>query len=95
MVAGWAFAVLTTRASTADFWYGVRNYMRDFPMFYALIKAFVFGITTTFTACCAGLGTRGGSTGVGRSVRLAVIWMIALMLAFNTALVPLLKVVRT
>lgn len=94
VLAGWGTAVVTTRATTGDFWFGVRHYMRDFPMFYALIKAFVFGLATTLTACHVGLGTQGGSAGVGRSVRIAVIWMIALIIAFNTALVPLLKVIR-
>jgi phospholipid/cholesterol/gamma-HCH transport system permease protein len=94
MLCGWAFALLTTRASTPDFWFGVRHYMRDFPMFYALIKGFVFGAVVAFVACHAGLQSRGGSAGVGRSVCLAVIWMIAAIVVFDTALVPLLKVVR-
>lgn len=94
MLCGWAFALLTTRASTPDFWFGVRHYMRDFPLFYALIKGFVFGGVVAFVACYAGLHSRGGSAGVGRSVCLAVIWMIAAIVVFDTALVPLLKVVR-
>ena len=94
MLCGWAFALITTRASTPDFWFGVRHYMRDFPMFYALIKGFVFGAVVAFVACHAGLQSRGGSAGVGRSVCLAVIWMIAAIVVFDTALVPLLKVVR-
>jgi phospholipid/cholesterol/gamma-HCH transport system permease protein len=63
-------------------------------MFYALIKGFVFGAVVAFVACHAGLQSRGGSAGVGRSVCLAVIWMIAAIVVFDTALVPLLKVVR-
>jgi phospholipid/cholesterol/gamma-HCH transport system permease protein len=94
MICGWLCALLTTRASTPDFWFGVRHYMRDFPMFYALIKGLVFGGAVSFVACYAGLRTRGGSAGVGRSVCMAVIWMIASIVFFDTALVPLLKVVR-
>lgn len=94
LLCGWAFALLTTRATTPDFWFGVRHYMRDFPMFYALIKGFVFGVVVVFIACCAGLRSRGGSAGVGRSVCHAVIRMIASIVVFDTALVPLLKVVR-
>jgi phospholipid/cholesterol/gamma-HCH transport system permease protein len=95
MVCGWAFALLTTRAASPDFWFGVRHYMRDFPMFYALIKGLVFGGAVSFIACSAGLRSRGGSAGVGRSVCQAVVWMIAAIVFFDTALVPLLKVVRT
>jgi phospholipid/cholesterol/gamma-HCH transport system permease protein len=94
MLAGWAFALLTTRAATADFWFGVRHYMRDFPLFYALIKGWAFGAVITFTACYAGLETHGGSAGVGRSVCRGVVWMIAAIIFTDTALIPLLKVVR-
>lgn len=95
MLAGWAFALVTTRAGTADFWFGVRHYMRDFPLFYAVIKGWVFGGVITFAACHAGMETRGGSAGVGRSVCIGVMWMIAGIILADTALVPLLKVVRT
>ncbi len=94
MLAGWAFALLTTRAGTADFWFGVRHYMRDFPLFFALIKGWAFGAVITFAACYAGFETRGGSAGVGRSVCRGVMWMIAAIILTDTALVPLLKVVR-
>jgi phospholipid/cholesterol/gamma-HCH transport system permease protein len=95
MLCGWAFSLVSTRATTPDFWFGVRHYMRDFPLFYALIKGLVFGIAVSFIACYAGLQSRGGSAGVGHSVCLAVIWMIASIVLFDTALVPLLKVVRS
>lgn len=94
MLAGWLTALVTTRAGTADFWFGVRHYMRDFPLFYALIKGLAFGAATSFVACYAGLQTRGGSAGVGRSVCLGVMWMIATIIVTDTVLVPLLKVVR-
>ena len=94
MLAGWAVALLTTRAGTADFWFGVRHYMRDFPLFFALIKGWAFGIVVTLAACYAGLATHGGSAGVGRSVCRGVMWMIVGIIVTDTALVPLLKVVR-
>ena len=86
-------ALVTTRATTVDFWFGVRHYMHEFPMVYPLIKGFVSGTSIAFAACLAGLGTHGGSAGVGRSVRRAVVWMIATIIVVDTALVPLLKVV--
>lgn len=95
MLAGWFTALFTTRATSIDFWFGVRHYMHDFPMFYPLIKGFVSGAAITFAACLAGLSTQGGSAGVGLSVRRAVVWMIATIIFVDTALVPLLKVVGT
>lgn len=94
IVAGWGVALITTRAGTADFWFGVRHYMRDFPMFYALIKGAAFSTAITFIACYAGLHSSGGSAGVGRTVRQAVVAMISAVIVLDTALVPLLKVVR-
>ena len=95
MLAGWMTALLTTRANTADFWFGVRHYMRDFPLFFALIKGTAFSIAIAFIASYAGMRATGGSAGVGRATRLSVVAMIASVVALDTALVPLLKVVRS
>jgi phospholipid/cholesterol/gamma-HCH transport system permease protein len=94
MLCGWAFSLVSTRATTPDFWFGVRHYMRDFPMFYALIKACAFGAAITFISCYAGLEARGGSLGVGRTARQAVVAMIAAIIVLDVALVPLLKFIR-
>lgn len=92
MFSGWAMALVTTRATTADFWFGVRRYMTDFPLFFAVIKAAAFGLATTFIACYIALETHGGSSGVGRSSRYAVVAMITAVVFLDTALVPLLRV---
>lgn len=94
MLAGWLCALYTTRATTPDFWFGVRHYMRDFPMFFALIKAAAFSSVTTLIACYCGMQSRAGSVGVGRATRQAVVAMIASIVLLDTALVPLLKWVR-
>jgi phospholipid/cholesterol/gamma-HCH transport system permease protein len=94
MVAGWLGAILTTHASTADFWFGVRYYMRDFPLFFALIKGFAFGAAIAFVGCYAGLTATGGSAGVGRAVQRGVVGMLCAMVILDTLLAPLLKVIR-
>lgn len=94
MLAGWGCAVMATHATSNDFWYGVHQYMRDFPLFFALIKGFSFGGATAFAACYMGLEATGGSIGVGRTVRAAVVAMLVVLIALDTALVPLLKVIR-
>lgn len=94
LVAGWGAALVTTRADSADFWFGVRHYMRDFPLFFALIKTFVFGGAIAAIGCAAGLGAGGGAAGVGEATRRAVVLMILAIVVLDTALVPLLKVVR-
>lgn len=94
MLSGWLCALLTTRATSIDFWFGVRHYMRDFPLFYALIKGGAFSFAVTFLGCYAGLEASGGSAGVGATTRRAVIAMITAVILLTTALVPLLKLVR-
>jgi phospholipid/cholesterol/gamma-HCH transport system permease protein len=94
LAAGWLASILATRATSGDFWFGVRAYMRDFPLFFALIKGFLFGFWITLLACYNGLEARGGSAGVGRATRSAVIAMIVGLLLLDAALVPLLKWVR-
>lgn len=94
LVAGWAMAVLVTPVRSADFWFGVRYYVRDFPFFFALLKGAVFGLAVTFTGSYVGLEARGGSSGVGRATTRAVVTMLSAILVLDTLLAPLLKVVR-
>lgn len=93
LIAGWAVALVVTQATSADFWLGVRNYMRDFPLFFALIKGAAFGFATTFIPSYVGLEARGGSVGVGRATTRAVVAMITAIVLLDTLMVPLLKVV--
>jgi phospholipid/cholesterol/gamma-HCH transport system permease protein len=94
MIAGWLCAIQVTNATTNDFWYGVRFYMRDFVMFFALIKGFLFGGGLVMVATFVGFEARGGSAGVGRTVRQAVVGMLLTMVLLDTLIAPLLKIVR-
>jgi phospholipid/cholesterol/gamma-HCH transport system permease protein len=94
MIAGWLVALATTRATSVDFWFGVRHYMRDFPLFFALIKGAAFSTAIAFISSYTGLEAAGGSAGVGRATCRAVVAMIAAIVFLDTALVPLLKMVR-
>lgn len=91
LLAGWLTAILVTRATSADFWFGVRHYMRDFPLFFALTKGVVFSFGITLIACYNGLEAAGGAEGVGRATRRSVVAMIVGILVLDAALVPLLK----
>jgi phospholipid/cholesterol/gamma-HCH transport system permease protein len=94
MIAGWLCTVMVTNATTNDFWFGVRYYMRDFVMFFALIKGFAFGGSLALVATFVGFEARGGSAGVGRTVRQAVVAMLLAMVVLDTVIAPLLKIVR-
>jgi phospholipid/cholesterol/gamma-HCH transport system permease protein len=91
LLSGWGSAVLTTRADTADFWFGVRHYMRDFPLFFALIKSVAFGGAVAVIGSVCGLTAAGGASGVGQATRRAVVLMVTAIILLDTALVPLLK----
>ncbi len=91
LLTGWITAVAVTPVTTTEFWYGVRNYMRDFPLFFALIKCSAFGLAIAFLGSYVGLDARDGSVGVGRAVTRAVVLMIAAIVVLDTLLVPLLK----
>jgi phospholipid/cholesterol/gamma-HCH transport system permease protein len=93
MIAGWLVAIVVTNATTQDFWFGVRYYMRDFPLFFALIKGFAFGSSLIVVASFIGLEATGGSAGVGRTVKQAVVAMLLTMVTVDTIVAPLLKVV--
>lgn len=95
LAAGWVTAIIVTRATTADYWFGVRHYMRDFPLFFAMIKAVSFGFGMTLIATYRGLEASGGSEGVGHATRRAVVGMIVGILVLDACLVPLLKWIRT
>jgi phospholipid/cholesterol/gamma-HCH transport system permease protein len=86
--------IMVTNSSTNDFWFGVRYYMRDFVMFFALIKGFAFGGALVLVAAFIGFEARGGSAGVGRTVRQAVVGMLLTMITLDTVIAPLLKIVR-
>lgn len=94
LLAGWGSSVLVTRATSADFWFGVRHYMRDFPLFFALIKGVVFGGSIAMTASYCGLEAEGGSQGVGRATRRAVVITIVGIIFLDASMVPLLKWIR-
>jgi phospholipid/cholesterol/gamma-HCH transport system permease protein len=91
MLAGWGTAMVATGAASPDFWFGVRRYMTDFPLFFAIIKAAAFGLSTTFIGCYVGLEAHGGSRGVGSAARQGVVAMITAVVLLDTALVPLLS----
>jgi phospholipid/cholesterol/gamma-HCH transport system permease protein len=94
LVAGWGAAVLVTPATSADFWFGVRHYMRDFPLFFALMKGVVFCAFVALESSWCGLEAGGGSQGVGRATRRAVVIAIVGIILLDVSLVPLLKWVR-
>ena len=93
LLAGYTAAILVTPVTGPEFIFGVKSYMRDFPLFFALIKGTAFGFAITFIASYVGLQARGGSTGVGEATTRGVVAMLTAILILDSLLAPLLKVV--
>lgn len=92
LVAGWLVSVAVSNVTTAEFWFGVRSYVWDFPFIFALIKGAVFGLWITFLACYVGLEADSRRGGVGTATTHAVVAMITAVLLLDTALAPMLGV---
>jgi phospholipid/cholesterol/gamma-HCH transport system permease protein len=50
---------------------------------FGLFKSATFGFTITLVGCIAGLSTRGGAEGVGRSTTRAVVYSAVLLLLLD------------
>lgn len=73
VVSGWFTAVNTLDVSTLEFVKGTRLFYQFKDIWYGLVKAASFGTAVALLGALAGLGTRGGAEGVGRSATRAVV----------------------
>ena len=90
IVAGWLATKASMDMSTADFVYGARYFFKPFYVWYAVIKAFFFGLTIGIVPCYMGFNTTHGAEGVGRSTTGAVVSASVLVLLLNVILAQLL-----
>lgn len=82
VAAGWLASIYLLDLSSPQFVKGMRLFFASFDVRYGLVKAASFGFTVTLVGCAAGMGTRGGSQGVGRAATRAVVvsavWILVL-----------------
>ena len=73
MLGGWVVAVYQLHISSSLYWASITKglYMTDVWM--GLTKPFVFGFLIVTIACHVGLGTAGGTAGVGKSTTASVV----------------------
>ena len=60
-----------------------RHYFEAFDVFAGLSKAFVFGILIAVICCFKGFYSRGGATGVGKSIMQAVVYSFIAIILVN------------
>lgn len=90
IVAGWIISVTSLGVGTSTYWTQVLEGLYLGDVWQGLIKPFVLGFVIGTIGCHVGLGTRGGTQGVGRSTTNAVVVASVLVIAVDFFLTPLL-----
>lgn len=90
ILAGWLAAKGPLDMSNADFIYGAKYFFKPFDVWYAMIKAFFFGLAVSVVPCYVGFNTSHGAEGVGRSTTSAVVSASVLILLLDAVLANLL-----
>ena len=83
VAAGWGASTQLLDLSTEEFFKGARLYFDLFDVQYGLVKAASFGFAVTLIGCRAGMTTRGGAQGVGRSSTRAVVYSCVTILVLD------------
>lgn len=83
IVAGWLASIYLLDLSSPQFVKGMRLFFEYFDVRYGLVKAASFGFAVSLVGCAAGLGTRGGSQGVGKAATSAVVRSAVLILVLD------------
>lgn len=83
VAAGWLASLFLLDLSTPQFVKGLRLFFSYFDVRYGLVKSASFGFAVTLVGCAAGMGTRGGSQGVGRAATRAVVISAVLILVLD------------
>jgi phospholipid/cholesterol/gamma-HCH transport system permease protein len=78
---GWVIARYKLLLSTSQYWSDAINTLQFSDVVGTLFKPIVFGFIIAMTGCYVGLGTHGGTEGVGRSTTHAVVSSSILIIA--------------
>jgi phospholipid/cholesterol/gamma-HCH transport system permease protein len=90
ILSGWVAAKGPLGMSNADFEYGAQYFFKNFDVWYALIKAFCFGLAVSVVPCYVGFNTSHGAEGVGRSTTGAVVSASVFILVLDALLAKIL-----
>lgn len=83
IAAGWLASIYLLDLSSPQFVKGMRLFFSEFDVRYGLVKSASFGFAVTLVGCAAGMGTSGGSQGVGRAATRAVVVSAVLILVLD------------
>ncbi len=83
VTSGWLASLGLLDITTPQFLKGVRVFFTEFDVRYGMVKAASFGGAVALIGCRAGLTTRGGAQGVGRSATRAVVISAVMILVLD------------
>lgn len=87
---GFATSFFIIQMNPGQYWTSAYRALDFYDLFQGLLKPFVFAFVVALVGCYYGLGTRGGTQGVGRSTTQAVVASSILILAFDFFLTKIL-----
>jgi phospholipid/cholesterol/gamma-HCH transport system permease protein len=83
---GWALAVYVFDINESYYMEKTRAYFFAFDVYTGLFKALIFGWVISLCCCYKGYATRGGASGVGKSIMEAVVVAFVAIIVLNFAL---------
>ncbi len=83
LLSGWIASLVLLDMTTPQFLKGVRLFFEVFDVRYGLVKSASFGAAVALIGCRAGLRSRGGAQGVGRSATSAVVISAVMILVLD------------
>lgn len=73
ILGGWFLGVYVYGVNEHYYFLQTKKYFDSFDIYEGLAKSFVFGIIISVFCCYKGFHTKGGATGVGKSIMVAVV----------------------
>jgi phospholipid/cholesterol/gamma-HCH transport system permease protein len=83
---GWALGVYVFDINESYYMEKTRAYFTAFDVYTGLVKALVFGFIISLFCCFKGYATRGGASGVGKSIMEAVVVAFIAIIVLNFAM---------
>jgi phospholipid/cholesterol/gamma-HCH transport system permease protein len=86
IIGGWILGVHVFNINESYYLEKTRLYFEAFDVYTGIFKAFVFGLIISLFCCFKGYTTRGGATGVGKSIMEAVVVAFIAIIVLNFAM---------
>jgi phospholipid/cholesterol/gamma-HCH transport system permease protein len=86
IIGGWVLGVYVFEINESYYLEKTRAYFQAFDVYTGLFKAFVFGFVISLFCCFKGYYTKGGASGVGKSIMEAVVVAFIAIIVLNFAM---------